>query len=52
MRITTRSKLLFLVATLHSDDFVSGMKRLDPRWLPREVKIDDKLVDEVCGKGP
>lgn len=37
---------------MHSDDFASGMKRLDPRWLPREVKIDDKLVDEVCGKLP
>jgi len=32
-----------------SDDFVSGMKRLDPSWKPREVTIDGKLIDDVCG---
>jgi NTE family protein len=35
---------------MHSDDFVAGMKRLDPDWQPREVIIDGKLIDEVCGE--
>lgn len=34
---------------MNSEDFVEGMKRLDPSWKPREVIIDRKLVDEVCG---
>lgn len=33
---------------MNSTDFVSGMKRLDPAWQPRQVKIDSKLIDEVC----
>jgi NTE family protein len=33
---------------MHSGEFVSGMQRLDPGWMPREVVIDPKLVDEVC----
>jgi hypothetical protein len=34
---------------MSSDDFVAGMKRLDPSWQPLYVTIDAKLVDEVCG---
>lgn len=34
---------------MNSDDFVTGMQRLDPAWRPREVPLDGKLVDEVCG---
>jgi len=34
---------------MNSGDFVEGMKRLDPGWLPRQVIIDGKLVDDVCG---
>ena len=36
---------------MHSSEFVSGMQELDPNWVPREVKIDGKLVEEVCGAG-
>ena len=34
---------------MNSSDFVAGMKRLDPAWQPRQVVIDGKLQDEVCG---
>jgi predicted acylesterase/phospholipase RssA len=34
---------------MNSDDFLEGMKRLDPSWKPREVIIDGKLIDTVCG---
>ena len=34
---------------MHSNDFVSGMKRLDSTWQPLQVTIDGKLIDEVCG---
>ncbi len=34
---------------MNSADFVGGMERLDPSWKPRDVFIDPKLVDEVCG---
>jgi predicted acylesterase/phospholipase RssA len=34
---------------MHSDDFISGMKRLDPSWKPREIIIDGELMDTVCG---
>jgi NTE family protein len=34
---------------MKSDSFIEGMKRLDPLWKPREVIIDRKLIDEVCG---
>ncbi len=37
---------------MHSDEFVNGMKRLDPSWKPREIVIDPKLVNNVCGKAP
>lgn len=30
---------------MNSDDFVAGMKRLDPSWKPRQ----GALFDEVCG---
>jgi hypothetical protein len=30
---------------MNSDDFVAGIKRLDPSWKPRQVA----LFDEVCG---
>jgi NTE family protein len=33
---------------MNSEDFVAGMKRLDPAWQPLQVVIDPKLVDEVC----
>jgi len=45
-------KLLRMAAgylLMNSDDFVAGMKRLDPSWRPLQVVIDAKLVDEVCG---
>ncbi|MDD5171109.1 MAG: hypothetical protein PHN75_19995, partial [Syntrophales bacterium] len=34
---------------MNSPDFVKGMKRLDPSWKPREVVVNPKLIDEVCG---
>ncbi len=34
---------------MNSDDFVAGMKRLDPAWRPLDAPIDGKLVDAVCG---
>jgi NTE family protein len=34
---------------MNSDDFLEGMKRLDPSWTPRQVIIDGKLMDTVCG---
>ncbi len=34
---------------MKSDDCVAGMKSLDPSWQQRQVVIDAKLVDEVCG---
>jgi len=34
---------------MSSSDFVAGMKRLDASWQPRQVVIDPKLIDEVCG---
>jgi len=36
---------------MNSSEFIAGMKRLDPTWQPRQVKIDSKLVEDVCGKG-
>jgi len=33
---------------MKSDDFIRGMNRLDPTWKPREVTIDEKLIDDVC----
>ncbi len=35
---------------MHSDEFVRGMKRLDPSWQPRKAMIDEKLIGEVCGE--
>jgi NTE family protein len=37
---------------MQSDEFANGMKRLDPSWKPREIVIDPKLIDNVCGKVP
>jgi NTE family protein len=37
---------------MHSDEFVNGMKRLDPSWKAREIVINPKLIDNVCGKAP
>jgi hypothetical protein len=34
---------------MNSDDFVAGMKRLDPSWKPRQIIIDPALFDVVCG---
>ena len=34
---------------MNADDFINGMKHLDPSWRPRQVGIDGKLIDEVCG---
>jgi len=34
---------------MNADDFITGMKHLDPSWRPRQVGIDGKLIDEVCG---
>lgn len=34
---------------MRSETFTEGMKRLDPSWTPREVIIDRKLIDKVCG---
>jgi hypothetical protein len=34
---------------MNSDSFIEGMKRLDPSWKPREIIIDGKLIDTVCG---
>jgi predicted acylesterase/phospholipase RssA len=42
-----RSAAAYLL--MNSADFVGGMERLDPSWRPREVVIDPKLVDAVCG---
>jgi len=33
---------------MSSDEFVAGMKRLDPAWKPRQIIIDPVLIDEVC----
>lgn len=33
---------------MHSDEFVRGMKRLDPSWRPREVVMDKELISKVC----
>jgi NTE family protein len=37
---------------MNADAFVNGMKRLDPTWVPRQVAIDQKLVDDVCPEIP
>ena len=37
---------------MNSDDFVAGMKRLDPSWKPRQIIIAPALFDEVCGPVP
>ena len=37
---------------MNSDDFITGMKSLDPSWSPREVIIDAKLIDDVCPSNP
>jgi predicted acylesterase/phospholipase RssA len=34
---------------MNSGDFVEGMQRLDPAWLPRQVIVDAKLIADVCG---
>ncbi len=34
---------------MNSDDFVNGMKRLDPNWTPQKITIDKRLIDDVCG---
>lgn len=34
---------------MNSNGFIDGMTRLDPSWKPREVTIDGKLIDDVCG---
>ena len=34
---------------MNSDEFIKGMKRLDPNWAPRKITIDEKLIDDVCG---
>ena len=34
---------------MNSDDFIEGMKHLDPSWNPRSVVIDPELIEEVCG---
>ena len=36
---------------MNSDEFVDGMKRLDPSWKPRGIIIDEELIDQVCGRG-
>lgn len=36
---------------MNSSDFVAGMQRFDPAWQPRQVVIDGKLIDAVCGGG-
>jgi NTE family protein len=33
-----------------SEPFIRGMQDLDPAWKPREVVIDKKLIEEVCGE--
>ena len=35
---------------MNSEEFVQGMKRLDPSWKPRKIVIDEKLIDDVCRK--
>jgi predicted acylesterase/phospholipase RssA len=37
---------------MNSNEFIEGMKRLDPSWKPREVVIDGKLMDTVCAPAP
>lgn len=34
---------------MSSEDFVAGMKRLDPSWKPRQISVPPELIDEVCG---
>jgi NTE family protein len=34
---------------MNSNDFIAGMKRLDPTWKPRDVVIEKALIDTVCG---
>jgi NTE family protein len=34
---------------MQSDEFVAGMKRLDPTWQQRQAAIDPRLIDAVCG---
>jgi len=34
---------------MNSNEFVAGMKRLDPGWKPRDAVIDKALIDTVCG---
>ena len=34
---------------MNSQEFVNGMKRLDPSWQPRQIIIDGQLIDTVCG---
>jgi NTE family protein len=35
---------------MNSNEFVAGMKRLDPGWKPREVVIGKALIDTVCSQ--
>jgi len=37
---------------MSSEEFIDGMQRLDSSWKPREVVIDGRLIDEVCGRTP
>ncbi len=34
---------------MNSNEFIAGMKRLDPSWQPRNVVIDKKLIADACG---
>lgn len=34
---------------MNSNDFIAGMKRLDPSWQPLTVNFDPEKVTEVCG---
>jgi hypothetical protein len=34
-----------------SDEFITGMKRIDPAWQPQKIIIDSNLIDRVCGTG-
>lgn len=34
---------------MNAEEFVSGMKRIDSSWKPRQAIIDSQLIDEVCG---
>lgn len=38
-------------ALMNSGEFVAGSKRLDPSWQPRQVVIDENLINDVCGAG-